>query len=71
MPLVLGLHGGLMTGWGHSIYTSWCYVADAVNAILTLLCWGEPGQAYNVANRNAVASIREYALMQHIMVVEP
>ena len=28
VPLVLGLHGGLMTGWGHSIYTSWCYVAD-------------------------------------------
>ena len=40
---------------------SWCYVADAVNAILTLLRVGEPGQAYNVANRNAVASIREYA----------
>ena len=28
VPLVVGLHGGLMTGWGHSIYTSWCYVAD-------------------------------------------
>ena len=28
VPLIVGLHGGLMTGWGHSIYTSWCYVAD-------------------------------------------
>ena len=28
VPLIIGLHGGLMTGWGHSIYTSWCYVAD-------------------------------------------
>lgn len=28
VPLVVGLHGGLMTGWGHSIYTSWTYVAD-------------------------------------------
>ena len=28
VPLVIGLHGGLMTGWGHAIYTSWCLVAD-------------------------------------------
>lgn len=40
---------------------SFCYVADAVRAILTLLEKGEAGQAYNVANRNSVASIREYA----------
>ena len=40
---------------------SWCYVADAVNALLLLLRKGEAGQAYNVANRSATASIREYA----------
>lgn len=40
---------------------SWCYVADAVSAILTLLRRGEAGQAYNVGNRAAVCSIREYA----------
>ena len=40
---------------------SWCYVADAVSALLTLLFRGEAGQAYNVANRHATASIREYA----------
>lgn len=40
---------------------SFCYVADAVNALLTLLKKGEKGQAYNVANRHSVASIREYA----------
>lgn len=28
VPLVLGIHGGLMTGWGHAIYTSWTMVAD-------------------------------------------
>lgn len=28
VPLVLGIHGGLMTGWGHAIYTSWTLVAD-------------------------------------------
>lgn len=27
-PLVFGMHGGLMTGWGHAIYTSWTMVAD-------------------------------------------
>lgn len=40
---------------------SFCYVADAVNALLTLLVRGERGQAYNVANRHSVGSIREYA----------
>ena len=40
---------------------SWCCVADAVRALLTLLAVGERGQAYNVANRRSVASIREYA----------
>ena len=28
VPLVLGIHGGLMTGWGHAIYTSWTMLAD-------------------------------------------
>ncbi len=28
VPLVVGNHGGLMTGWGHAIYTSWTLVAD-------------------------------------------
>ena len=27
-PLVISLHGGLMTGWGHAIYTSWTLAAD-------------------------------------------
>lgn len=26
--LVLSMHGGLMSGWGQCIYTSWSYVAD-------------------------------------------
>ncbi len=28
VPLVMGNHGGLMTGWGHAIYTSWTILAD-------------------------------------------
>ncbi len=40
---------------------SYCYVADAAAALLTILLRGECGQAYNVANRNSEHSIREYA----------
>ncbi|MBR1558686.1 MAG: NAD-dependent epimerase/dehydratase family protein [Clostridia bacterium] len=40
---------------------SWTYAADAVNALLWLLMRGETGRAYNVANPDATASIREYA----------
>jgi len=40
---------------------SFCYVADAVDALFTIMLDGENGNAYNVANRNSVASIREYA----------
>ena len=40
---------------------SYCYVADAVRALMTILAVGEKGQAYNVANRRSVVSIREYA----------
>ncbi|MBQ6595790.1 MAG: NAD-dependent epimerase/dehydratase family protein [Clostridia bacterium] len=40
---------------------SFCYVEDAVDALLTLFEKGEPGRAYNVANSRSVHSIREYA----------
>ena len=40
---------------------SFCYVADAVAALLTLLARGERAEAYNVANRGSIASIRQYA----------
>ena len=40
---------------------SYCYVSDAVSALLTILLKGETGTAYNVANRNASRSVREYA----------
>ena len=28
VPLVISLHGGLMTGWGQAIYTSWTMMAE-------------------------------------------
>jgi len=40
---------------------SYCYAADAVGALLTLMLKGEAGRAYNVANPMSVCSIREYA----------
>lgn len=40
---------------------SYCYVADAITALITILLKGENGQAYNIANRNSQASIREFA----------
>lgn len=39
------------------------YTADAVSAILTLMLEGEPGQAYNAANRVTYSSIYEMAQM--------
>ncbi len=40
---------------------SYTYVADAVSGILTILCNGETGEAYNVANKFATTSIAELA----------
>ena len=40
---------------------SYCYVADAAAALLTILLRGETGNAYNVANCGGEHSIREYA----------
>lgn len=33
-PLVFAMHGGLMTGWGQAVYTSWTMVADRDNIIV-------------------------------------
>lgn len=33
-PLVVSLHGGLMTGWGQAIYTSWTMMAEAHGFLL-------------------------------------
>lgn len=33
-PLVLSMHGGLMTGWGQAIYTSWTMIAERDNIIV-------------------------------------
>lgn len=40
---------------------SHCYVTDAVYAMFTVLLVGENGSAYNIADKESVASIREVA----------
>lgn len=40
---------------------NYLYTADAVNAILTVLKSGTPGEAYNAANEDTYCSIREMA----------
>lgn len=40
---------------------SYCYVGDAITALLTVLLRGENGQAYNIANPSSEVTIRQFA----------
>lgn len=42
---------------------SYCYITDAISAILLLLQKGENGEAYNIANEEATSSIKNIASM--------
>ena len=42
-------------------YRSWCYVEDCVWALLYILLKGKCGEAYNIADKNSVVTIRELA----------
>lgn len=42
---------------------SYCYVADCVSGILTILLKGTSGDAYNIANANSIVTIRGMAEM--------
>lgn len=44
-----------------STVRSYCYTADAVNALYTILLKGTDGEAYNVTNMQTACSIREMA----------
>ena len=46
-----------------SQYRSWCYVEDCVSALLYILLKGKRGEAYNIADKSSVVSIRELAEM--------
>ncbi len=40
---------------------SYCYVSDAVVGLLYILLRGTTGEAYNIANKKSIATIRQYA----------
>lgn len=40
---------------------TYCYVADAVCALLYILLYGKNTEVYNVANPNSIVSVKEYA----------
>lgn len=40
---------------------SYCYALDCASAILTVLLKGESGEAYNIANKDSYATVRELA----------
>lgn len=42
---------------------NYCYVMDAISAILTVLLKGKQGEAYNIANKNTLITIRKMAEM--------
>lgn len=42
---------------------NYCYISDAVTGILTVLLKGETAEAYNIANKDTLISIRDMAQM--------
>ena len=40
---------------------TYCYVADVVSALLTILTKASSTEVYNIANKNSIVSIKEYA----------
>lgn len=44
-------------------YRSWCYVEDCISALLYILMKGMSGEAYNIADKSSVVTIRELAEM--------
>lgn len=42
-------------------YGNYCYTADAITGLLTILLYGNPGEAYNVVNESCTMRIAEMA----------
>lgn len=65
VPLIISLHGGLMTGWGQAVYSSWTLVADREGFIVvfpnacerrfwTVECDAEQLQAATSPNKEGI-----------------
>ena len=50
---------------------SFLYVTDAITGILTVLTDGQSGEAYNVSNENAEASVLKFAEIMSACAKEP
>lgn len=55
------LHEDIVMKSPGSQVRSFCYVKDAAAGLLYILLRGNAGEAYNVANSNSIATIRQYA----------
>lgn len=42
---------------------SYCYVADTITALFTILLNGENGKAYNIANKDSIITVKELAIL--------
>lgn len=42
---------------------NYCYTADAITALITILCYGKSGEAYTVANEQASMKIKDVAAL--------
>ena len=40
---------------------SYCYALDCGSAIISVLCGGKNGNAYNISNSESIVSVREFA----------
>lgn len=57
---ILSRHKIVLKGDGSPI-RSFLYITDAITGILTVLADGQSGQAYNISNEDAEASVLEFA----------
>ena len=48
---------------------TYCYLADCISGLLFILLCGQSGEAYNIANRDSVVTIRQYAQVLEFLFV--
>lgn len=58
-------------------YRSWCYVVDCISALLFILLKGESCEAYNIASKDSILSIKSFAIIiaemggKQVLLTEP
>jgi poly(3-hydroxybutyrate) depolymerase len=69
-PLVLSMHGGLMTGWGQAIYTSWTLIADR-EGLIVVFPNAHSKRMWILENDRDLAALRESLAAKGIIGQEP